>query len=355
AASAAPSTAEPAAPSAPGLIAGRSIAAMPGPSEPSTPRGPHRPDLAAYLVLQGEVYGNGPFERDAQRAELAFKQAAALDPGYALPWVRLGQLYLRQTDPPWQPQRQGHALARQAIDKALEIEPDSMPAHAARFHYLVRVEHAWAAARAELDRMRAIDPRDSLLLPECEASFASIAGNLTEAIKIQGQIAHRNPLNAAAIGTLAFYLLHGDRFEESLALLRQELRLNPHAVDNHALAGVNLALLRRADDALAEVALERHRRDRLWALAIVQWLAGRREQSDGALAELQRAPQRNAYAVAQLHALRGQNGVALDWLGRACSERQGGCEALKSDRFLRGLRDEPRYRALLAKLKLSDE
>ncbi|MCC7287295.1 MAG: serine/threonine protein kinase [Burkholderiaceae bacterium] len=339
----------PAAPSA--SIADPSIAAT-----PATPRGTRRPDPEAYnLVLQGDVYGNGPLERDAQRAEVSYRKAIALDPGYALPWVRLGQLYLRQTDPPWQPPGQRQALARQAIDKALEIEPDSMAAHAARFHYLVRVEHAWAAARAALDRMRAIDPHDALLLPECEASFASVAGNLTEAIKIQGQIAHRAPLNAAAIGTLAFYLLHDDRFDESLALLRQELRLNPHASRNHALAGVALALLRRADDALAEVALERDRRDRLWAQAIVQWLGGRREESDGALAELKRSPQRNAYAVAQVHALRGQKGAALDWLGRACGERQGGCEALKSDRFLRGLHDEPRYRALLATLKLSGE
>jgi len=325
-------------------------------SEPQPHPGLHRPDAEAYnLVLQGEVYANGPFERDAQRAEVAFKKAIALDPGYALPWVRLAQLTLRQTTLGAVPKEQGRAQARQAIDKALAIEPDSMAAHAARFRYLVRVDHDWPAARAELDRMRTIDARDALLLPECEALFAGVSGNLLEAIKIQGQIAHRDPLNAAAIGTLAFYLLHGERFEESQALFRQELRMNPHAVGNHALIGVDMALLGRPDDALAEVATERHKGYRMWALSIVQWLAGRREESDGALAELKRSPQSNAYSIAQLHALRGQKGPALDWLGRACSERQSGCETLKIDRFLRPLRDEPRYRTLLARLKLSDD
>ena len=325
-------------------------------SEQQPHPGLHRPDVEAYnLVLQGEVYSNGPFERDAQRAEVAFKQAIARDPAYALPWVKLAQLALRQTHLGAMPKEQGHALARQAIDKALAIEPDSMAAHAARFRYRVRVDYDWPAARAELDRMRTIDPHDALLLPECEAMFAGVSGNLMEAIKIQGQIAHRDPLNAAAIGTLAFYLLHGDRFEESLALFRQELRMNPHAIGNHGLIGVNLALLGRPDDALAEVAVERHKGYRMWALSIVQWLAGRREEADGALAELKRSPQSNAYTIAQLHALRGQKGPALDWLARACSERQSGCETVKIDRFLRPLRDEPRYRALLARLKLSDD
>jgi serine/threonine protein kinase/TolB-like protein len=316
---------------------------------------PRSPDVAAYnLVLQGDVYTNGPFERDAQRAEVAYKKAIAIDPAYAQPWVRLAQLYMRQAYLSWLPKAEGYALASQAIDKALDIDPDSIAAQAVRFHYLVRVDFAWAQARATLDRMRTIDPRDALLLPECEATFAAITGNLTEAIKIQGEIAHRDPLNAAAIGTLAFYLLHADRFDESLALLRQELRMNPHAIGNHALAGVDMALLGGGQEALAEVASERHKGYRLWATAIVQRLQGRHDESDAALAELKRAPQSNAYYVAQLHAVRGQKTAALDWLTRACTERQSGCETLKIDRFLRDLRDEPRYRALLAKLKLGD-
>jgi serine/threonine-protein kinase len=261
---------------------------------------------------------------------------------------------MRQAYLSWLPKAEGYALASQAIDKALDIDPDSIAAHAARFHYLVRVDFAWTQARATLDRMRTIDPRDALLLPECEATFAAITGNLTEAIKIQGEIAHRDPLNAAAIGRLAFYLLHADRFEESLALLRQELQMNPHAIGNHALVGVDMALLGAGQEALAEVASERHKGYRLWATAIVQWLTGRRDESDAALAELKSAPQSNGYTIAQLHALRGQKAAALDWLTRACSERQSGCETLQIDRFLRPLRDEPRYRALLAKLKLGD-
>ena len=126
-------------------------------------RGVRVPDIEAYnLVLQGDVYTHGPFERDAQRAEVAYKQAIELDPGYALPWVKLAVLYLRQAELSRAPKEPAHANARRAIDAALRLDPNSMAAHAARFRYLVRVEGQWPAARATLDRMRAIDPSDAL-------------------------------------------------------------------------------------------------------------------------------------------------------------------------------------------------
>jgi len=314
------------------------------------------PNVDAYnLVLQGDVYSNGPLQRDAERAEVAFKRAAELDPTYALPWAKLALLYLREAYWAAMPKDEAHARARQAIDTALRIDPSSIAAHAARFRYLSRVEFRWADARAELDRMRALDPRDPVLLPECEAAFASVSGNLHEAIKIQQQIVERDPLNAGAVGTLAFYLLQDDRFQDSIAMFRRELQMHPHAIGSRALVGLNLALLGRGEDALAEIERERHKVYRQWAAGIAQWTLGNRKASDAALEELKKSPTTNAYYVAQLYAVRGQKAQAFEWLNKACAERQSGCEVLQIDRFLRNWRDEPRYRALLARLKLVRE
>ena len=203
--------------------------------------------------------------------------------------------------------------------------------------------------------MRTIDPRDAVLLPECEATFASVSGKLNEAIKIQGQIVGRDPLNSAAVGTLAFYLLQDDRFAESLALFRQELQMNPHTIGSRALIGVNLALLGSPQEALAEITAERHRGYQQWALSIAHWMLGHYGESDAALTEMKKSPSTNAYYVAQLYAVRGNKNQAFEWLNKACLERQSGCETLKIDRFLRNLRDDPRFNALLVKLKLSGE
>ena len=315
-----------------------------------------QPKVEAYnLVLQGDVYANGPFERDAERAEVLFKEAIALDTGYALPWVKLGLLHMKQAYLARTTKNEGNARARRAIETALRIDPHSMAAHAARFRYAVRVDYQWADARAELDRMRTIDPKDAVLLPDCEASFASVIGKLDEAIRIQRQIVDRDPLNSSAIGTLASYLLEADRFEESLALFHQELQLNPHAIGNHGLIGVNLALLGRGEQALAEIAKERNESYRLWASSIAYWTLGRRDESDSALMEMKKYPEANAYYIARLYAIRGKRNPTFEWLKKACVERQSGCEILKIDRFFRDLRDDPRYRALLAKMKLDGD
>jgi len=315
------------------------------------------PNVEAYnLVLQGDVYTNGPFQRDAERAEVSYKKAIALDPAYATPWVRLGLLYMKQAHLSWTPKTEGNAQARRAIETALQVDPYLMAAHAARFRYLVQVEYQWAGARAELDRMRTIDMKDALVLPDCEAYFASVTGNLDEAIKIRRQIIDRDPLNSSAIGMLAFYLLESDRFAESVALFRRELQINPHAVENHSLIGVALALLGRGEEALAEIAEERHEGYRLWAFSIAYWTLGRQDESNTALKILmEKFPEASAYYIAQLYAFREKNDLAFEWLNRACGERQGGCEILKIDRFFRNLHADPRYRALLVRMKLDGD
>ncbi|HEX6708679.1 MAG TPA: protein kinase [Albitalea sp.] len=306
------------------------------------------------LVQQGDVYANGPFDRDAERAEISFRKAAALVPEDAVPWARLALLHMKRAA--WSPATRDdrHALAREAIDTALRIDPDSMAAHAARFRYAVRVEHRWDTARAELGRMRMIDPKDAEWLPACEAQLASVLGKLDEAAHIQRQVVEHDPSDGSALAALAFYLFQSERFEESLAMSHQELQLNPHALGARARIGVSLALLGRGEQGLALIAREENPGARLWALSVAHWTLGQRRESDAALNELRQHPKANAYAMAQLYSLRGMRNSAFEWLNRACLERQGGCENLKADRFFRGLRDDPRHRALLVKMKLDE-
>jgi serine/threonine protein kinase/tetratricopeptide (TPR) repeat protein len=304
------------------------------------------------LLLQGDVYANGPFERDAERAEIVFRKAAALATDDAMPWAKLAHLHLSRAT--WSPaaRDERHARAREAVETALQIDAESMAARAARFRYAVQVDHRWADARAELDRMRMIDPKEAQWLPACEAHMAGVVGKLDEAISIQQRLVHRNPASTPAVSALAWYLFHADRFEEASALWHHELQLNPHAVGAHGLVGVSLALLGKGELGLAAIAKETNPVTRLWALSIAQWTMGRREASHAALDELRRYPKGNAYAIAQLYAVQGRRTLALEWLSRACLERQGGCDMLRADRFFRGLRNDPRHRTLLAKMKL---
>ena len=58
------------------------------------------------------------------------------------------------------------------------------------------------------------------------------------------------------------------------------------------------------------------------------------------------------YGIASYYAVTGDNDRALDWLEKAYSERDGTLVWLKVHPRLDGLRGEPRFRDLLARLRL---
>ena len=59
-----------------------------------------------------------------------------------------------------------------------------------------------------------------------------------------------------------------------------------------------------------------------------------------------------AYQIAQVYAVRGEADKAFEWLQIAFDDHDGGILSLSVDPLLRGLRDDPRYKNLLAKLGL---
>ena len=146
------------------------------------------------------------------------------------------------------------------------------------------------------------------------------------------------------------------RYEEAASALRKVIELDPSFASVRAYLGTALLLQGQPQQALAVVEQEQ---DYLWkstVLPLVYWSLGRRQESDDAMSALERdfAPIA-AFQIAQAHAYRGETGAALDWLDRAYRERDSGLQWTKVDPFLRALRGEPRYEALLVKLKLDSD
>jgi hypothetical protein len=61
---------------------------------------------------------------------------------------------------------------------------------------------------------------------------------------------------------------------------------------------------------------------------------------------------RAAYQIAEVHAWRGENDRAFEWLNRAYAQRDSGLASLKWNPEIASLRADPRYQALLVKMKL---
>ena len=93
--------------------------------------------------------------------------------------------------------------------------------------------------------------------------------------------------------------------------------------------------------------------DRLWGRALAEHQLGGAEASKVALdALITRGADSMAYDIAAVLAHRGETDQAFKWLERALAQREAGMfGGLRSDPFLRSLRDDPRFEVLLRKMK----
>jgi hypothetical protein len=88
-------------------------------------------------------------------------------------------------------------------------------------------------------------------------------------------------------------------------------------------------------------------------LPMAYWALGRRAESDAALDQYKKKYSgRSAYEIAEGHAFRNEADAAFEWLDRAYRTHNPGMAWLKVDPMLRNLHGDPRYQALLVKMKL---
>jgi hypothetical protein len=116
-----------------------------------------------------------------------------------------------------------------------------------------------------------------------------------------------------------------------------------------------LVAVQRADGetALREAQLEPDEGYRRFELALAQYVRGDRPAADAALADLiAYGRDQLAYQIAEVYAVRGEIDKAFEWLQISYNSHDTGTLALLVDPLLRGLRDDPRYKNLLAKLGL---
>ena len=95
---------------------------------------------------------------------------------------------------------------------------------------------------------------------------------------------------------------------------------------------------------------------RLLNLPIILQANGRKAEADEALqAQIAQWADRHAYCVALNYAYRGDHDLALQWLERAYEQKNYDLLEIVGEPLLGNLADDPRYKAILRKMKLPDD
>jgi TolB-like protein len=318
---------------------------------------PRTRNAEAYrLQLLARFYDYHLGTRDAEQKSVDYyEQAIKLDPSSATAWEGLSRAVSELPEFGILSWQEGREAALSSAERALLLDPSLAAAHIARGKVSYYFDYDWNAAAKEFAKARLLDPADPFT-HLWAGLLAATVGRQTDALQLFHEALLQDPLNKFASESIAATNYRLGRFAEAEAAARQAIELWPAAIGGNArLASVLLARGDR-DAALAEVEREPDQGARACARVRTYWLLGRKADSDAALGDCDGAAENWPYAVATVHAVRGEVDQAFRLLERAYQLRdsnlvlQGG---VMSDVDLRNLRQDPRYKAFLRKMMLT--
>ncbi len=311
-----------------------------------------RVDPAAFdAYLQGRYFLQRAGKENLDSATKYFERAVGRDPGYALAWVWLSEARRRAADRGFVPAEEGNRRAREAVERALSLDPDLADAHVQLGWIRMLVDWDWAGADASFKRALTLDPGNPDVANGASVIAAKL-GRFDEAVELARRSVELDPLNPEPIGSLGQLFYDMGRLPEAAASLERSLELFnlPHAPE---ILGLVYLAQGRNDRALAMLDRETSAVWKLHGQALVYYALGRRSDADSALAQfIAQYQEFAAIQIAEIYAFRGETDRAFEWLDRAYARRDQGVSSVKRDRLLKGLHGDPRWAAFLAKVRL---
>jgi serine/threonine protein kinase len=313
-------------------------------------------DVEAYnLVLEGNYYKARRTKADIEKAVQLYQKAIDRRPHYALAWARLASAYFNLEEIGGIPSTEDNARILSALDRAIRLDPNLLWAYFTRAGFEMAIEWDWAAARADHERMRELDPGNTYLLPSALGDMALVSGNVAEAVEQYERVIKLNPLDAFSLKSMGIALCASDRLPECLSYRLRLQQLHPDFGGVNSFVGTARLYLGQLAEALESMEREPEEDLRLAGLAVVYAAMGNRTESDAALRTLEeRFAATDAYEIAQVHAYRGEADVAFAWLQRSYQMHDSKILLMKTEPLLRNLHGDGRFQTLLATLKLPE-
>jgi TolB-like protein/DNA-binding winged helix-turn-helix (wHTH) protein len=312
---------------------------------------PHPIDPEAFdAYLQGYYFYQRRTAKDVDMSEKYYERATQLDPSYALAWVGLSRARYWQANAGVVPVGEGQRLAREAVQRALVLNPNLAAAHAQMGRLQRQVDFDWAGANASIERAIALEPGNPEHL-RVAASSAAYVGRFDQALQLGRRAVDLDPLNASGWENLGEIEFYNGQLDEAAADCKKAIELNPDVPPGPFYLILIYIMQGRPQDGLTEIERLQIDSQRGVLYSIAYYALGRKKESDAALRELiSKYKGSDAYGIAVVYAFRNQSDEAFKWLDRAYTQRDGGLIETKVDPRLKNLHNDPRFAAFLKKL-----
>ena len=294
--------------------------------------------------------------KDVDEAIEHSERAAYLDPSFALAHSALGAAYASRVMKGFG-EPEDHALAREAFDKALALDPHLIEA---RMHmiFIYLSSGQKEQARAASDQLRREAPNDASV-HFVRGVLARLDGDYNKALRSLDRMARLNPAERVVVSyNRARLLTYQGRYEEALAELDAGAAMEP----DHPLIRTfrARALYYRGEPVKAAEILEEvlERQPQLDGirpiyatfLSALGWHEEARAQITDEVIKTADTDHDVAYWLASAYAMEGERAAALKWLRRAIELGNQNKPWFARDRNWDSLRDDSEYQSILGSI-----
>jgi TolB-like protein/cytochrome c-type biogenesis protein CcmH/NrfG len=177
-----------------------------------------------------------------ERAVRSYEEAVKLDPNFALAWIylsRVRSIYYRSYPSPAR-----RAAAKDALDRAIALDPTLPEAHVARGFYRFQVESDFTGALSEFQKAEQGLPNNADIFTAI-SMIQRRRGHADEALEAARRAVALDPRNRDACFFLATTLSSQRRYQEAIAVADRVLASDP--TDRYARSGKPYGYLAMGD------------------------------------------------------------------------------------------------------------
>jgi serine/threonine-protein kinase len=271
------------------------------------------------------------------------EEAVRLQPDYApaqaslaMAWTSGRDLLFTQSEGP----------RREAAQRAIELDPTLAEGYAA-LAGIKFDEWDWKGTLAAYEKAYELNP-DAIDVCGCYGNTLAAFGRFDEALRIIEQAITVNPLSTDLRFNHGFVLFMNRKYADAERAFRRALELEPRYVLARVLLVLTYLQINRAGDALAEADRPELRNGGLMVATYAQM--GKRDEALRILAGMDR--EANALDTAGAYFSVGDVDRGFEYLSKAIDRRQGPIRWLNVSPQYDRVRSDPRFAALVARLKL---
>jgi eukaryotic-like serine/threonine-protein kinase len=315
---------------------------------------------AAYdAYLKGRYFFNRPSDDNLKKAIAQFEEAVGLSPTYAPAFSGLSDAYL------WAGYNEGVLTASQArpkakaaAEKAVQLDDNSAEAHTSLAVFKMFYEYDWAGCEREFRRAFALNPNYAFAHDQFGLGLA-FQGRLDEAIAEGKRAAELDPLSPQIPIDNSLALMFQGSYEAAKEQARRAAELDPTFFFPQMIYGWVDINAGKFTDAIPSLKKAKALEAPAFVTAWLAYAYARSGDRPRALVEFEDLKKMSLggevlpFNLAIVHLGLGDHQRALDYLERAYAADSQWMGWLNKDRMFDPLRSEPRFMALMKKLRFA--